>query len=141
MTSKSAMQSLHVALHPVELRTLDRTVAKQPRKIRLLEPQKIGERRGAVFSASHKTGIGCCRRGVPGTSFLADVATKRVSGERQILGQRTAMLDRHVADAALRGDGPIRKNGIGGTGIDAPRARAATICDRGRGDVVFPRRQ
>src|SRR5438552_11290338 len=106
----------------------------------MLDQQKYCERRGAILSASHKIGIRHGLRGVPGTRFLANVTTKRVSGERQILGEWAAMFDRRIANAEFRGDGPIGKDGMGGTSIDAPRARATTIGDRGRGDIVFQRR-
>ena len=79
------------------------------------------------------------RTRVPWTDFLADVASEGVAVEMML--DRAAMFDREIADAVLRRDSPIGKDGVGRTGIDASRACAATIRDRSGFDVIRQRRE
>ncbi len=71
---------------------------------------------------------------VPGTDFVADVATEDPAIEflRQIVGYGTALLDGEVGDAAGGIQHPGLDERIGGAGVEAPGTAAAVIGDHRR---------
>ena len=111
-------QTLHVPLHPCQLRPLDRALAEQRREVRLREPQQVRHRLGAVLVARDKGGVGGGGLAVPRADLLADVAAEGVAGEGKGGREEAAMFDRRVADAGLRRDRAVRKDRL----PDAPKS-------------------
>ena len=134
------------------VRERDREIATQPCHLRAAHrasphgvPQLIVViRRASVETlASVHAGRGCqagsLERGgdlIPRTDFLADVAAVdvRADGRRELVGNRAALLDRQVRNAARRVEHAGRDERVRRTRLEAQRARAALI-ERRRVDL------
>src|SRR5262245_3015741 len=69
------------------------------------------------------------RLGVPGADILADVAAEDVVSDpiAQLLGNRSALLDGQVSNAAPRIELPRRNDGLCRAGVDAASAATAPV--------------
>src|SRR5260221_7816487 len=92
-------------------------------------PARVREKRARLLGARRL-------RAIEGTRRLALVAPEEVlSDSRRELGRRIApRLDREVRDAPPRIEHERRIERLGGTRVEAPRARAASLGDRRIGE-------
>src|SRR5258708_9668287 len=132
-------QCFHVPFHAFELCALDGASAKQRREIGLGEAEEIRDRCVAILVPRLECWVPRWGVAVPGADLLTDVAAQGVrfetSGDEGV--ERSAMLDRGIADTAMRIERPVGKDGRGRAGVDAARAGAASIGGSPRRDVVL----
>src|SRR5205807_7368837 len=76
--------------------------------------------------------FGVGRLAIPGADILADVAPKKMMADARSIrfGDFAAKFDGGIGDAFAAVENIRLKNGAGWTGIDAPRAAAASVGHR-----------